>query len=315
VNDTASDIQALPRAPRGRIPTGWLGATVHVAAIALCVWSWRVGWWPLGVALWAVIVWMNHFALTLLHEGAHGMLSTVRWVNEVLGILIGTVALIPLSVYRYVHARHHAHLGRERDPEFWPYNLPCSGRAVRVTYAWLELLIGWVFTPLLYSVRTARSWPHVHGRQRERIVLEWAIIAIAWTALVLVVIRFGWGAEFVLGFLVPAWGAGVFQTIRKFTEHLGMHGDSILAMTRTVVYRRRFGRAASRSQLHVDHHGTHHRFARIPYDELPRATAIVYGGPESEHVFPSHLAAIRDMLPSLLDPKVGPQWRTDAPKE
>ncbi|MFM2159360.1 MAG: hypothetical protein RLZZ124_1834, partial [Cyanobacteriota bacterium] len=52
-------------------------------------------------------------ALTRLHESAHGMLSRSRALNEAQGILIGTLALTPLSVYRFVHARHHACLGRE----------------------------------------------------------------------------------------------------------------------------------------------------------------------------------------------------------
>jgi hypothetical protein len=84
-----------------------------------------------------------------------------------------------------------------------------------------------------------------------------------------------------------------------------MHGETIASMTRTVVYRERFGRLASASQLHVDHHGTHHRHARIPYYDLPGHTHAVYG---EERLFRSHLEACADMLPHLLDPKVGPQW-------
>ena len=132
---------------------------------------------------------------------------------------------------------------------------------------------------------------------------------VAWTSALTIVISNGWWTGFVVGFVVPAWAAGTVQTLRKFTEHLGMHGASILAMTRTVAYRGRVGRAASRSQLHVDHHGTHHRYARIPFTDLPEATEIVYGESEASPLFRSHLAAARDMLPHLLDPKVGPQWQ------
>ncbi|MEL6329819.1 MAG: fatty acid desaturase [Planctomycetota bacterium] len=279
---------------------------VHLGAMASCGWAWFAGWWILVVPLWGVIIWMNHVALTRLHEGAHGMLPPSRPLNERQGILIGTGALIPLSVYRYVHARHHAHLGGERDPEFWPYNLPAVPRAVRVLYAWLELIVGWLLTPLLYSVRTAISWRSVPRKQRARVVAEWLLMALVWSGVLWLVTARGWWAGFLVVFVVPAWGAGVFQTMRKFTEHLGMHGDSIMAMTRTVVYRGTAGRLASASQLHVDHHGTHHRHARIPYYELPDSTGRVYGG--GERLFRSHAEAVRDMLPHLLDPKVGPQW-------
>ena len=309
MTSSAHDLGHLIRAPRRRVPVGVIGAVVHAGATALCIWAWSVGWWPLSVALWPLIIWMNHAALTLLHEAGHGMLAPVRWVNEAHGGLIGTASLIPLSVYRYVHARHHAHLGGPRDPEFWPYNLPCSSRFVRVTYAWVELIAGWIVTPLLYSIRTAQSWSLVPRRQRRRILLEWGILIAAWAAVLWLITTMGWWTGFTVGFLIPAWGAGTFQTIRKFTEHLGMHGDSIFTMTRTVVYRGPLGRAASRSQLHVDHHATHHRYARIPFYELPQATEIICERSEPTPTFSSHAAAVRDMLPHLLDPKVGPQWR------
>ena len=269
--------------------------------------------WILIVPLIGLTAWMNHVALTQLHEAAHGALAKNRVLNELQGVVIGTLALTPLSIYRYVHARHHAHLGRERDPEFWPYNLPCSPRPVRVLYAFLELAIGWVFTPTLYSVRSARSWSSVPARHRPRILIEWVALLAAWSAVLWVITVNGWWVVATVSFFAPAWLTGVLQTLRKFIEHLGMHGETIASMTRTVVYRKRIGRLASASQLHVDHHGTHHRHARIPYYDLPSHTPGVYG---EERLFRSHLEACVDMLPHLLDPKVGPQWvRASAPSE
>lgn len=293
------------------VQAGWIGLATAVQVLALVgsVIAWDAGWWPITLACYAYIVWMHHAALTQMHEAGHGTLWKNRLVNEAHGVLIGTLALIPMSVYRYVHARHHAHLGNERDPEFWPYNLTESPRRVRVLYAWSEIFIGWLLTPLLYSVRTARSWRLVPRRQRPRIVAEWAVIAVFWSAVLLVVIRRGWVEPFLIAVVIPAWLAGSVQTLRKFTEHLGMHGDTILTMTRTVGYRGAAGRAASRTQRHVDHHGTHHRHARIPFYELPRATEEIYGEEGARRLFRSHWEAVLDMLPHLLDPKVGPQWR------
>ncbi|MCA9300794.1 MAG: fatty acid desaturase, partial [Phycisphaerales bacterium] len=289
------------------VPQGVLTGFVHAASITGCIAAWHHGSWVLVVLLWMIIIWCNHAALTLLHEAGHGTLTRVRILNEAHGMLIGFASLIPLNVYRYVHARHHAHLGRERDPEFWPYNLPCSSRALRLVYAWLELTLGWIVTPLLYSVRTARSWSLVPRPRRRWILLEWAMLLIGWPVMLVMLASRGWLDEFTIGFLIPALGAGSMQTIRKFTEHLGMHGDTIMTMTRTVEYRGWIGRALSRSQRHVDHHGTHHRYARIPFHDLPEATRLVHG---NEHpTFRTHLGAFRDMLPHLLDPRVGPQWR------
>lgn len=285
-----------------------VAALAHAALIAGAMASWWAGWWPLTVLAWCAIAWMDHAALTRLHEAAHGMLSRWRWLNELQGVVIGTVSLTPLSVYRYVHARHHAHLGRERDPEFWPYNLPWTPRWVRVLYAWSELTVGWLLTPVLYSIRTAASWNSVPRPQRKRLVAEWVVLIGAWGGLLALIDAKEWWEAFLVAHVIPAWLAGVMQTIRKFTEHLGMFGVGIIAMTRTVAYRGAIGRAASASQLHVEHHATHHRYARIPYYVLPEATDVVYAEATNGRLFSNHVRAFLDMAPHLLNPRVGPQW-------
>lgn len=288
-----------------------VGGLLHGTSIVLCIVCWGSDWWPVCVVLWGFVAWMNHAALARLHEAAHGMLTRSRLANELLGMAIGIASLTPLTVYRHVHARHHAHLGRRQDPEFRPYNQPGSPRWLRVLYAWLELLFGWIFTPALYSIRTARAFPSLARSLRWRLLMEWGILLGFWVALLLVVHHTKTWKWFLVGHLVPAWIAGSLQTVRKFTEHLGRMGDTVYGMTRTVVYVGPVGRAASRSQLYVDHHATHHRWARIPYHNLPLATKIVYAELDeaSAKTFSNHWAAIADMLPHLLDPKIGPQWR------
>ncbi len=300
-------LQSLRERP-GRVTGHAVATTIHVAAIILCITAWTAGYWPLCVVLWIAIAWMDHAVLARLHEAAHRMLVRSKLANEVLGIAIGTVSLTPLSVYRYVHTKHHAHLGREMDPEFRPYNQPESARWLRILYAWLELIFGWIVTPALYSIRTARAWPTLTKSLRRRLLLEWSILVGAWYMVLLVVAFTQTWSWFLVGHFVPAWLAGTMQTIRKFTEHLGRSGETIFEMTRTVSYVGPVGRAASRSQMHVDHHAIHHRWARIPYHNLPQATSIVCSGTDQIETFPNHFAAIRDMLPYLLDPKVGPQW-------
>ena len=265
-------IQASPT--RWRRPAIASHALTHAACVAACIALWLALPAPLAlvllVPLWCAIAWLDHAALTRLHEAAHGTLAKPRWLNELVGITIGTASLTPLSVYRHVHHRHHAHLAGPADPEFWPYNLPGSPRWLRLVYAWLEITIGWLFTPLLYSVRTAAEMKSMNPTRQRRLFGEWSTLVVFWGVLLLSVIDQGWWPLFVVGHLVPAWLAGTLQTLRKFTEH------TILAMTRTVVYTGSVGRAASTTQLHVEHHGTHHRRARIPWNELPDVTPTVY---------------------------------------
>ncbi len=295
-----------------------LSAAAHLGLVVLALVLWRMGvgqsgwgvwaWWSGLPVVFLAIAWMDHAALTRLHEAAHSTLTRSRVLNECMGIVIGTVSLTPLSVYRYVHHQHHAYLAGPKDPEFWPYSLPGTSRALRLFYAAAELGFGWVVTPGLYSFRTACAWRTIPPVRRRRLVVEWALLVVVWVGVLVVVDVNGWWGWFLVGHVIPAWIAGTLQTIRKFTEHLGRAGDTILAMTRTVVYRGRVGRGASKTQLHVEHHATHHRWARLPWQTLPEATPIVYEHGDEGPVFPNHFAAVRDMLPHLLDPKVGPQW-------
>ena len=107
----------------------------------------------------------------------------------------------------------------------------------------------------------------------------------------------------------PKLVAGAAQTLNKYVQHMGLFGDSDLSSTRTVADTRRFGQALSSSMLHIVHHGTHHRYAQIPFYKLPAATAYVYNAPgPDEPVFGSYWAALMDMLPVLKDPRIGRQW-------
>ena len=313
-DSTRRQLQSLQERP-GRLTGHAVATMIHAAAIVFCITAWTSGYWPLCVVLWIVIAWMDHAMLVRLHEAAHRMLVRSGLANELLGIAIGTLSLTPLSVYRYVHGKHHAHLGREQDPEFRPYNQPESARWLRILYAWLELVFGWAFTPALYSIRTARAWPTLTKSLRTRLLLEWGILVGAWYIVLIVVTFTQTWSWFLVGHFIPAWLAGTLQTIRKFTEHLGKSGDTIFEMTRTVSYVGPIGLAASRSQMHVDHHAIHHRWARIPYLKLPQATSIVFNGTDHIETFPNHFAAVWDMLPHLWDPRVGPQWdRSDNPE-
>jgi hypothetical protein len=103
--------------------------------------------------------------------------------------------------------------------------------------------------------------------------------------------------------------SGVLQTLNKFEQHLGLHGETVLGLTRTVVDEHPVTELVSAAMLFNDYHGTHHRYAKIPYYRLPHATPYTLAG-ASEHcpVFASVVSATIDMLLCLGDPKVGPQW-------
>ena len=140
-------------------------------------------------------------------------------------------------------------------------------------------------------------------------IAEYAICGLLWGTLFgLAAIYDGWQV-LLIGYFVPVVIAGNLQSLRKFTEHMGLCGDTILSTTRTVVDRRWFGRLMSDSMLHIDYHGTHHRYAKVPHYNLPAATPLVYKpGQPAVPIFSSYSSAMLDMLWTLHDPRVGRQW-------
>jgi fatty acid desaturase len=204
---------------------------------------------------------------------------------------------------------HHARLNTDRDPELWPFVVPGTSRALRVTCAFFEIVAGFVYTPLLF-LRCALTAPALTRRQKLQFAVGYFNVMGFWVALGAVLTYFGWWKPFTIGYIVPVAIAGMFQSFNKYVEHLGLYSDSIMGGTRTVAAENTLGKKLSYSLQHIDHHGTHHRYAKIPYHNLPEATELIYQHPEEDAVplYHSYLRAAWDMLKHLPDPKTGKQW-------
>lgn len=283
---------------------------LQVLLMACAVLVFHRGWYALLALVWIVAAIVAHNKLIAFHEAAHGLLQPVRWLNELIGQILGCATMVPLTAYRIVHARHHAYLGTERDVEFWPFVDPSVPRWRRVLSVAAELLCGYFYGPFVFlrGVLVARSVPR---SQRRRALVEYMGCGLFWGTLVVVLTRYGWWAEFCVAFFIPGYAAAVLNSWRRMTEHLGMLGDTVETKTRTIVPVGPVGRVISAAALHVDYHGTHHRYGRVPYYRLPEATHVVYGRePTDIPVFPGYWSAVRDMIPHVANPRIGAQWRT-----
>jgi fatty acid desaturase len=267
-------------------------------------------YWPALLVIWPAIGTAMFIFTLSFHDASHGRMHPVGWVNEVVGHIVGTFGFTPLAVYRYAHARHHAQLAREGDPELWPFNSPRISRPARIAAAFAEILLGVVYTPLLFlrSVLVGKLTP----REHELIVRGYLMCVVFWAVVLGITYEFGLWRALAIGTLVPMAISGMLQTLNKYEQHLGLHGRSVLGMTRTVVDRSRASEVVSAAMLYNDYHGTHHRYAKIPYYHLPSATPYALAGSrEQAPVYPSMLSASLDMLRCLLNPKAGPQWVKD----
>jgi len=289
--------------------------TLFFVLAGLSLACWYSPFWPLVVVCWAVQAHLGHANLLAFHEASHFLLHPRRLINEAVGLFLGSSILTPLSVYRHVHNLHHLHLGTERDVELWPFVKPAVPRGLRILAAIGELCLGFFYTPVLFlrgvwvsPPRAASAW--------QRIKREYLLCAVWLGVFFSLLTWFGLWEGFVIGYLVPAMIAGNLQSLRKFTEHLGMLGDDVPTLTRTVVASDWLGRALSHSMLHIDLHGIHHRYAKIPHYRLNQAVPHVYDSRErATAIMPSYLRAIAEMLGTLADPRVGKQWveSKDAP--
>jgi fatty acid desaturase len=289
-------------------PARWVWPLVAaMLALQAAAVSLPTAYWPLWLLLWPTIGAILFVFTLAFHDASHGRFHPVHWMNELFGNIVGTFGLTPLHVYRYAHARHHAQLARQGDPELWPYNAPHVPRPLRILAAVAEILLGFVYTPLLFlrSVLVGRPTP----RERKLIARGYTGCIVFWSAVFAAACWFNLWRPLLVGVIVPQAIAGMLQTLNKFEQHLGLHGQGVLGLTRTVVDRDRYSELLSAAMLYNDYHGTHHRYARIPYYHLPEATPYALAGAR-EHcpVYPNIVRAFLDMLSCLADPKAGPQW-------
>src|SRR3954465_2018416 len=266
--------------------------------------------WPLLLVIWLPLAAIDFVLVLAFHDASHARFHPIHWMNEGYGHFMGTIMFTPLNVYRFAHARHHAQLGRPGDPELWPFNSPNVSRPLRVLAAFCEIALGFIYTPLLF-LRSVFVGNLTH-REKQMVMRGYIAIICCWTLVMAVVIDFHLWTKFLILVVTPMALSGAMQTLNKFEQHLGLHGDTVLGLTRTVVDRHKFTEMISAAMLYNDYHGTHHRYAKIPYYHLPQATPYTLAGArEYCAVFPSIVSATIDMLHCLIDPKVGPQGNVE----
>src|SRR6185503_12721365 len=118
--------------------------------LAVTLFAWENGYWPLVLFGWLLQAHIGHTNLLAFHEASHYTLHPSRRLNELQGIILGSVILTPLSAYRWVHNQHHIHLGTQRDCELWPFVDPNVKRWRRLLTVVAELLFGFFYTPIIF---------------------------------------------------------------------------------------------------------------------------------------------------------------------
>lgn len=299
------ELHACHRSPVLKMVIDSLG---FAAGGALAVLAWYSGYAFAAIPALLMAGFFGHVVPLMLHDASHGTLHPVRWKNEAIGLVCGAMSLVPLSAYRNAHALHHRCPGTERDPELWPFNVPGTPRSVRLCCALIEVIFGFLYTPFLF-VRATLATEKIPTAQKRRIAIEYTATALYWGQTIALVAYFDLWTVFLLGIVGPIAIAGMFQTVNKYVEHMGMTGPGALGMTRSVADNRSLGQMFSASWQHVDHHGAHHLYARIPHYNLPETTPLVMSEEAAaETLYPTYWSAFVAMVRTLGNPIVGAQW-------
>ena len=163
-------VREMARTPFLAWPTFLIGA----GYLSLVAWCWYLILTDRHEPLWVIlsIGVAGFYAMTPVHEAAHGLISRNKTFNDVFGSIVSATVLPCLTsvYYRWEHNQHHQYLGdREKDPDAYVFEYP----------AWAKF-----FTWMFVDYHLAFAYVKVfHTRPlRER---AFTYAAVAATALIL----------------------------------------------------------------------------------------------------------------------------------
>jgi fatty acid desaturase len=274
------------------------------------------GWYWLAVPLVLLASHFMHGTLVGFHEASHCHLRKNRFLNDLDGVLIGTLSFMSFTLYRVAHQTHHSHLATERDEELWPFVKVDSPRWFRCFIAFVELNAGLLFTPFLFARMFLKKDSFIRNKRvRRRIWMEYALIVLVNALIIGFVAWMDAWTLFLWSYVAPAIIAGNLQSWRKYIEHVGLAGHTARSATRSIIADTWTGRFISLTLLHEPYHGVHHLHAGLPHYEMPgRADSLKPVDAGDMPLFPNYRSAIMDLLSNLRDPRSGSHWPDTAAK-
>lgn len=286
---------------------------VCLPAAASGIWFLAIRW---PADYWAVQCFWTLFTAYFLfcwtscfHETAHQTLCRSRRVSIWLGRFLGTAMYTPYSVYRESHIRHHAYLNKPTDWELWPYSDPNVSVGFRRVFVWLDLMFGMFTSPLIYGrLFFHKDSPLKNPTLRRTIRNEYIVIALCWGGIFALLTYYSAWLAFLRVWGIPHFIAGIFQSSRKLTEHLGMASYDPMLGTRTVLGSTWVTRFCTFANFDIFIHGPHHRHPRLAHNALgDKMEQYMAENPDVDFPrFSTYLSATWDMLPAMFKkPGVG----------
>jgi fatty acid desaturase len=222
---------------------------------------------------------LQHGLFILVHEAAHYRLFETRWLNDLVGRLLGMAGGISMCTYRVIHRLHHNHLYGPNDPDVALHGGYPRGKTYLLKKLGKDLLgltayknYGYFFgNPAINtdSDTTLKplhdTSPHLRRAARQD---RWVVAAFH-LAMPVAMFAVGWGWYYLVLWVLPlATGLQMILRLRAICEH----GAVIDTVSPLLSARTNHANAVLRFFLfphHVNYHLDHHLYPAVPHYRLP----------------------------------------------
>ncbi|MDP1912768.1 fatty acid desaturase family protein [Brevundimonas sp.] len=307
----------MPAAPRIRPPdlftpddwapfqtrSPWMGPLLVAHCWAVIAAAVAVGViWPILIPLSVAIIGTRQLGLAILmHEAAHGGLSSNRRLNEFLGHWLCAVPIgASLTAYRPYHLSHHKYAQQPEDPDLVlsaPFPVTRSSLRRKI----VRDLTGQTFFKqrILFAFKAFASKrdedPRSSSAKRDSATeyAEGAVVtgrSIAPFLLFNAALLLGatlagvWWAYFALWLLPMATWFPMVTRLRNIAEHACVEGSSADPFRAARTTRASWWERALIAPYWVNFHAEHHLFMHVPCWKLPALHRAVRARPQGERM-------------------------------
>ena len=302
---------------------GWIGPLLVAhcwGVIALAVVAGVL--WPILIPVCVAIIGTRQLGLAILmHEAAHGGLSTHTRLNDGLGHWLCAVPVgASLASYRPYHLSHHRFAQQPEDPDLvlsapFPVSPASLRRKILRDLTGQTFLKQRILLPLAAmrgakagratpgSGRAKRDSPTTHDHDYEAIVTGRSILPFLLVNLALLTaatLAGVWWAYFALWLLPMATWFPMATRLRNIAEHACVEGSASDPFRAARTTRARWWERAFIAPYWVNFHAEHHLFMHVPCWKLPALHRAVRGKPQGERmeVADGYLGVLRQAAPS-----------------
>ncbi|MES2834631.1 MAG: fatty acid desaturase family protein [Pseudomonadota bacterium] len=247
--------------------------------------------WPILIPLCVAVIGTRQLGLAILmHEAAHGGLSSNRSLNDWLGHWLCAVPVgADMNQYRPYHLSHHKYAQQPEDPDL-VLSAPFPVTPASLRRKIIRDLTGQTFFKqrVLFALRSSSPTGDSAKENVEGAVVTGKSVApfLLFNAALLISLTLAgfWWAYFVLWLLPLATWFPMVTRIRNIAEHACVEGSADDAFRAARTTRANWLERAFIAPYWVNFHAEHHLFMHVPCWRLARLHKAVRAKAEGERM-------------------------------